>query len=57
MNRKRRVHELVTLNSNVIYRLQVYEHNCFKRWLTVSCTTDEEAAEKWVAERDEWEPY
>jgi hypothetical protein len=49
MNGKRRVRELVTLNGNVIYRLQVYEHNCFKRWLTVSCTIDKEAAAKWVA--------
>jgi hypothetical protein len=47
MKGKRRIVPRCYFNRNILYLLQIYERNCFKQWVTVNCTTNRDAAEKW----------
>ncbi len=48
---KRRVNAMTFPNLHVLYKMQIFERNCFKEWVTVGVTSDYDYAIKWSKER------
>ncbi len=44
---KRRVNAITFRNLHVLYKMQVFERNCFREWVTVAMTTDYDYAILW----------
>ncbi len=48
---RRRVDILACPNGNELFKMQIFEAKCFKKWVTVSVTTDRGYAYGWAQER------